>query len=259
MIEKKTLAPPDKGSCPSWLLEKPIAHRGYHSGNGECPENSLKAFHRAIQKGYAIELDVHLLADKKVAVFHDENLKRMTGSDTRIIDCESRMLKNWRLLGSDQKIPLLEEVLELVRGRVPLLIELKHKGRAGKPEKALIDTLEAYGGPFAVQSFNSSSLDWLMNNAPHITSGQIVGYCENIIHNVTLFLKNLFYDKICHPSFINYDIRWLSTWIINILKRKDIPVIGWTARSMKEYQMARKWCSNIVFEGFDPLLAANYF
>ena len=159
----------------SWLLQHPIAHRGFHSGDQACPENSMKAFRKALQKGFAIELDVQLLSDGKVVVFHDENTKRMTGFNRKIGDCDSHRISKMRLLDSDQHIPLLKAVLDLVKGKVPLFIEIKNKGRVGMLEKALFDILESYDGRFAVQSFNPYSLQWFRINAPFILRGQLSG------------------------------------------------------------------------------------
>jgi glycerophosphoryl diester phosphodiesterase len=244
----------EDGEDSSWLLNTPIAHRGFHSGDAGCPENSMKAFKRAIQKGFAIELDVRLLADNNLAVFHDNNLKRMIGIDREIRTCDSYTVKKWQFFNSDEYIPLLEEVLDIVKGKVPLLIELKNGGRIGKPEKALFDTMEDYDGKYAVQSFNPYSLHWFRDNAPDVVRGQVLGYNrgENLIYNARFFLRNFLFNRASRFNFINYDIRWLPIWGINTIREKGIPIIGWTARSIPEYQRAGKWCDNVVFEGFDP-------
>ncbi|MBE0523340.1 MAG: glycerophosphodiester phosphodiesterase [Methanosarcinales archaeon] len=244
----------EEGEESSWLLNTPIAHRGFHSGDAGCPENSMKAFERAIQKGFAIELDVCLLADNNLAVFHDNNLKRMTGIERDIRSCDSYTVKKLRLFNSDEYIPLFEEVLDIVKGKVPLLIELKNGGRIGKPEKALFETMKDYDGKYAVQSFNPYSLHWFRNNAPDVVRGQVFGYNrgENLIYNARFILKNFLFNRASQFNFINYDIRWLPIWAINTIREKGIPIIGWTARSIPEYQWAEKWCDNVVFEGFDP-------
>ena len=238
----------------SWLLNFPIAHRGFHSGDGECPENSIKAFESSVQKKFSIELDIHLLTDGKLAVFHDNNLKRMTGIDKEISKCDSSMIQKLRLSGSDNQIPLLEDVLDVVNGKVPLLIELKNMRKVGEPEKALFDIMKNYNGNYAVQSFNPYSLHWFRDNAPNVVRGQLMGYCrgENLAYNIRFLLKNFLFNKSSRFNFINYDIRWLPSLVIKRLKMKGIPVIGWTARSIPEYQRAGKWCDNVVFEGFDP-------
>ena len=142
----------------SWLVETPIAHRGYWGKN--APENSLSAFSKAIEKGYAIELDVQLLADNTVVVFHDESLARMTGNDGYLKYLNKEDLKALTLKGSKEKIPTLKEVLALVDGKVPLLIEIKNKHKVGNLEQAVLEELKSYNGEFAVQSFNPYSLSY---------------------------------------------------------------------------------------------------
>lgn len=246
------------GDESSWLFNTPIAHRGYHSIDAECPENSMKAFKCAIQKGFAIELDVRLLADNNLAVFHDNNLKRMTGIDKDIRSYDSSTVKHWRLFNSQEHIPLLEEVLDLVKGQVPILIELKNGGKIGEAENALMDILSDYDGRYAVQSFNPYSLHWFRDNAPDVVRGQVMGYCrgENLAYNARFLLKNFLFNRTSRFNFINYDIRWLPPWAVNRVRKKGIPVIGWTVRSLYEYQWAHELYDNIIFEGFDPAWVA---
>ena len=144
-----------------WLMETYICHRGCHNGKSTCPENSLMAFETAVRKGLAMELDVQLLADGEIAVFHDSNTLRMTGVDTLITSCGAHQLRDMRLMGSDQAIPLLDDVLDLVRGEVPLLIEMKGFGSMGGFAKRILQKLEGYDGPLALQSFNPKALLWL--------------------------------------------------------------------------------------------------
>ena len=150
----------------TWLVETPIAHRGLHSKT--VPENSLLAFSKAIEKGYAIELDVHMLADGTIAVFHDASLARMTGNDGYIKYLNKNDLKALTLKGTKEHIPTLEEALKLIDGRVPVLIEIKNPYKVGKIEQAVIDTLKNYQGEYAVQSFNPYSMGYFKQHAPNI-------------------------------------------------------------------------------------------
>ena len=122
----------------SWLVEIPIAHRGLHDKN--TPENSLAAFSKAIEKGFAIELDVQLLSDDTVVVFHDTSLSRMTGNDGYIKFLNKNDLKVLKLKGTKEHIPTFEEVLNLVDGKTPLLIEIKNSStKVGKLEQKVVD------------------------------------------------------------------------------------------------------------------------
>jgi glycerophosphoryl diester phosphodiesterase len=244
----------DLRSTIEWLLHKPIAHRGLHSGNRECPENSLKAFEQAMQRGFPFELDVHLLADGNVCVFHDPNTKRMTGINRLIKDLSYKDIKQMRLLESDQRIPLLEEVLLLIQGKVPLLIEIKNRGDIGPLESATFKLLSKYSGNYAVVSFNPQTLRWFMKNFTEAQRGQLAGGFKD--KTVPIFrrmlMKNLLYNSISKPHFIGYDVRYLPNIPVAILRKRGFQIIGWTVRSLEELKRVRPFCSNIVFEGLDP-------
>ena len=142
----------------SWLVEQPIAHRGLH--DKDTPENSLAAFSKAIEAGYPIELDVRLIADGTVVVFHDNSLSRLTENDGYIKFLNKEDLKYLTLKDSEEKIPTFEEVLNLVNGQVPLLIEVKNESKVGQLESKVIELLKDYKGEYAVQSFNPYVLEY---------------------------------------------------------------------------------------------------
>ena len=125
----------------NFLLSNLIAHRGYHSLNKSVTENSFPAFMLAIEKGYIIELDLHILKDGNVVVFHDDNLNRMTGVDKNIKDTVYSDIKNLRLQNTNNYIPLFKDVLDLINGRVPIIVEFKYDVKVGLLEKAAMDIL----------------------------------------------------------------------------------------------------------------------
>ena len=126
----------------TWLVETPIAHRGLHDKN--TPENSLSAFAKAVEKGYAIELDVQLLADGTIVVFHDDSLARMTGNDGYIKYLNKDDLKALKLKGSKETIPTFEEALKVIDGRVPVLIEIKNQYKVGKLEQETFRHIQTF-------------------------------------------------------------------------------------------------------------------
>jgi len=193
----------------SWLVNKYIAHRGFH--NEEAPENSLGAFQNAIDKGYAIELDVQLIEDNTVVVFHDELLARATGKDGYLRNLKSENLKDYNLFGTSYTIPTLEEVLKLVDGKTPLLIEVKNTGKVGELESALLKVLENYNGEFAVQSFNPYVLEWFLNNAPHILRGQLSSSFkgEKLSFIKKFILRRMSFNKRNKINFISYEAKSL--------------------------------------------------
>lgn len=236
----------------TWLVETPIAHRGFHDKNN--PENSLAAFARAIEKGYAIELDVQLLADETVVVFHDDSLARMTGNDGYIKYLNKEDLKALSLKGTKETIPTLEEVLKFVDGRVPLLIEIKNKYKVGKLEQKAIDLLKNYKGKYAVQSFNPFSLGYFRQHAPQILRGQLAGYLKNekSLSWISKFLlkRMRFNKKVSQPDFIAYEAAALPNRFVR--KYKNLPLLAWAIKSKEEYLKIVKYCDNIIFEKFDP-------
>ncbi len=235
----------------TWLVETPIAHRGLHDKNS--PENSLGAFSKAIEKGYAIELDVQLLADNTVVVFHDESLARMTGNDGYLKYLSKEDLKALALKGTKETIPTLEQVLKLVNGQVPLLIEVKNKYKVGQLEQALIDVMKNYKGEFAVQSFNPFSLGYFRQHAPNILRGQLSGFFkgEKLGWAKKFALKRMSLNKkVSQPHFISYEAAALPNRFVK--KYKNLPLLAWTVRSKEEYLKTVKYCDNIIFEKFIP-------
>ena len=142
----------------SFLTNKIIAHRGCHDTEKGIPENSMLAFDKAVKRGFIIELDVHILNDGNIIVFHDDNLKRMTGINKNVIDFSYDELKSIKLQNTEERIPLLRDVLNMVNGKVPIIIELKSDAKNGILEKKLIELLNDYYGKFAVKSFNPFSI-----------------------------------------------------------------------------------------------------
>ncbi len=234
----------------TWIVETPIAHRGLHSKG--VPENSLSAFSKAIEKGFAIELDVQLLADKTVVVFHDESLARMTENDGYIKSLNKSDLKALTLKDSKEKIPTLEDVLKLVDGKVPLLVEIKNEHKVGELEQAVIDTLKNYKGEFAVQSFNPHSLAYFKEHAPNVLRGQLgeVTKSSKIGFLARIARKRLSNTNISQPNFISYNVKDLPNRYVN--KHKDLPLIAWTVTSKSDYLSVVKKCDNVIFEDFEP-------
>lgn len=236
----------------SWLFKKPIAHRGFHNPN--APENSLKAYMNAIKMDYAIELDIHMINDGNLIVFHDDNVERMTGVNMDVTDLTMDDINELRLFNTSEKIPLFRELLELVDGQVPLLIEIKDTSKVGVIEESLLSHLEGYSGEYVVQAFNPLRIKWLKNNAPHIIRGQLSGlYTDSDIGFFEKFvLGNLGFNIITKPDFINYEIEGLEKPIVKFLKFMGYPVISWTATDSETYCKALRLSGNVVFEKVNP-------
>ena len=235
----------------SWLVQSPIAHRGLH--DKEHPENSISAFENAINEGYPIELDVQMIADGTVIVFHDDSLSRLTDNDGYVKFLNKSDLDILTLKDSKEKIPTFEEVLDFVAGRTPILIEIKNQGKVGELEKKVVDILKNYKGEYAVQSFNPYVLEYFHKHAPNIIRGQLTGFFkgEKLSFIKKYALKRMLLNKkISKPNFISYEAKRVPNRFIR--KYKSIPLLVWTVRNQSEYLKVVKYCDNVIFEGFEP-------
>jgi glycerophosphoryl diester phosphodiesterase len=239
----------------AWLVRKPIAHRGLHTDDSDVPENSLKACRLAMEAGYGIEVDLQMTADGKAVVFHDHSLKRMTGVDKKINTLTWDEVKELKLMGSQEGIPLFTQLLDLVQGRVPLLIEIKNEGApVGQLEAAVIEDLQHYQGEYAVQVFNPFVLKYFKEHAPHITRGQLASSFkgDGLALYKKFLLRYLLLNHLSAPHFIAYDADTLPGWFANSLRQKGLYLLAWTVKSETAARRARELYDNIIFEGFTP-------
>ena len=151
-----------------------FAHRGLHDDNHRIPENSMTAFRLAVEKGYGIELDVHLTRDRQIVVHHENSLKRLCGEDKLISETPMGELLGMRLIDTDERIPTLAEVLDLVRGQVPLIIEVKSDHPGNVALAASLNTqMQRYRGAWCVESFDPLMMRWFKKHAPSVVRGQL--------------------------------------------------------------------------------------
>lgn len=233
----------------SFLTEKMFAHRGLW--DKDTPENSLSAFKKAIDAGYGIELDVSPIEDGTPVIFHDTKMSRMTGKDKYIQNLTKEELATTTLLSTTETIPTLEQVLKLVDGKVPLLIEIKSQEKVGDLEKRVLKLLKAYKGEYAVQSFNPYTLKWFYQNAPKIWRGQLASYFKGVRLGLIkkLVLRRLGMKKSTHQNFVSYDVDNLpNIWT----KKLEIPLLSWTIRNQKDYVKAIQYSDNVIFENYIP-------
>ncbi len=236
-----------------WLIKTPIAHRGLHNINASIPENSLPAFEKAVKKNFPVEMDVRILKDDTVVVFHDLSLERLTGINSLLGSMSSSALNEISLLNTKEKIPTLNEVLALINGRVPALIEIKNEGKTGHLEPELLKILKNYKGEFAVQSFNPFSLFWFKKNAPGIPRGQLSsgsGFLKTGIFK-EMIISYMFNRKV-KPHFISFDINSFTELKIAGLRKKGIPILSWTIKNNEDLKKAKKYSDNYIFELINP-------
>lgn len=230
-----------------WLLNRPVAHRGLWDET--VPENSLVSYERACAAGYPIEIDVHLTRDGEIVILHDDDLKRLCGVEGLVADKTLAELKQLRLLGSEETVPLLSEALKAVRGRVPFLIEIKGDANRGLEEK-LVSMLRAYRGEFAIQSFNPFILKKIRKLAPDFLRGILATwYYPAMPKWKQAFLRSLKSCMFAKPDFVSYDVNHLPN---KYVAAKKLPLLCWTVRSVPAQRKAKSLGGNIIFENFIP-------
>lgn len=228
---------------------KLVAHRGLHNAAGGVPENSMTAFQRAIDRGHAIELDIRITADNQLVVFHDATLERMTGVPGVVDQWVLADLKKLRLLGTEERIPTVDEMLELVNGQVPLLIEIKNdkSQEVGRLEPLLMERLARYQGSFILESFSPEVLVWLHRHAPQYIRGQL-GDLSKEDPKLANYSKYLLFNPLTKPDFIAFNIRSIDYKLRLACKKHDVPLLGWTIRTQEDLKRARRLCDGIIYE-----------
>lgn len=244
-----TKATPIEDGSLEWIVNTKISHRGLHNKN-DIPENSLKAFENSIDKNVVIELDVQLSKDKEVVVFHDYNLERMTGSNKNVDELDYIDILDLKLLNTNEYIPTLKEVLELVDGKVPLLIEIKNEEKVGVLESEVYNIIKNYKGDIAVQAFNPFVLSWFKSNAPEIPRGQLSGsFNDSDLPGYKKFLlRNLLLNFESKPAFIAYEVDYLPKAVVKLQRNRNIPILGWTVKSSTDLEKVKENCDNIIYE-----------
>lgn len=232
------------------------AHRGLWNAAEGVPENSLPAFARAAEQGYAIELDIQITKDGRIVVFHDDTMKRMCGNEGKISDYTYEELQQFHLGDSTEKIPLLREVLQTVDGRVPLLIEIKMPGLSTAVCAEFQKEMEGYTGMFCMESFNSLALRWCRRHMPQTLRGQLSGRFskDDKVHLILrIMARHLMLNFIGKPDFIAYDHRYADCpgFLIDRMLFRT-PAFAWTVKDEHVYNRTRKKFDAAIFEHFHP-------
>ena len=232
------------------------AHRGLH-GNG-IPENSMAAFRAALEKGYGIELDIHLMADGELAVIHDTSLKRTAGVDVKITDLTTADLENYPLEGTEEKIPLFSQGLELYAGKAPLIIELKADGNHRALVEAACRAMEGYTGAYCMESFDPRCILELKKNHPQVIRGQL---SENFLRSdvklnpaLKFAMTHNLLNFATKPDFVAYDFGTRRTTPSNFICRRiwDMQGVTWTLRNTDDHDQALKEDWLPIFEHYEP-------
>ena len=225
-----------------FLKKTVIAHRGIFD-NLKVPENSVKSFIDAINKNYGIEFDIHLTKDNKIVVFHDDKLSRMTNKNGFIKDYTFEELKKTKLLNTKYYIPSLEEVLDLVDGKVPILIEIKYDYKKKLLCKELIKVLDNYKGEFAIQSFDPSIVSYFRFHKNSYLRGLLL--YDKKDDKFKRICNTILSIPICKPDFLSINKSMIDYKNIKRFnKKKDVFV--WTIKSKKELEKYYDMCDNVI-------------
>jgi len=233
-----------------------FAHRGLHGS--DVPENSLPAFEKAVRHGYGIELDVHLTADRRLVVLHDHNMQRMCGADGVVEKMTMQQLGVLRLNGTNEAPPELREVLRLVGGRVPLLIEIKSKTVLPSVAPALHKSLSGYRGAVLIESFNPFEIGYFRGTAlPHGQLSCVQKPEKDIglkMHLLYFMQRHFLCNCISRPQFIARELTSSLTPALQVLHRLfKTPLLAWTATDEAHAEEAsRQHYDGLIFEGFFP-------
>jgi glycerophosphoryl diester phosphodiesterase len=240
----------------TWIKERTIAHRGLHSLDKKVPENSIRAFELAIEKNYGIEMDINVLKDGTVVVFHDHHLKRLVPGRTEMLsELNYEDIKELRILETEQKISTLKEVLGMVDGRVPLLIELKPLGDNKLLCENFWKTIKDYKGVYGIHSFSPGIVKWFKNNHPEVIRGQITEYFRDNhkMKRISKYLmRSMFFNRITKPDFVNYGIKDLPNKYCDKAFKKGMCIIAYASQSQEQFDMVKEHYNNSVFEYFIP-------
>lgn len=215
-----------------------FAHRGLHRWP-EIPENTLTAFAAALELGAGIECDLRLTADNRVAVYHDVDGNRLSGRDRRLIDCTAADLREWDVAG--KPIPMIEDLLRLVDGRVPLLLEAKVAGpEFWRMAHALRHALKDYRGRFGIMSFDPRVSRWLKTNEPGWQRGLV-------IRDSLPAFKRWAALKLADPTFASVQVPALGKpWVARL--RQRMPVHSWTSRTREDADKVRAFADAAIWE-----------
>lgn len=234
-----------------------FAHRGLHTEDGEAPENSLASFERAKLAGYGVELDIQFTADRQIVVFHDKDLSRMCDVNKRVDSLTYDELKELTLQGGQERIPLLQDALEVLDD-TPVLCEIKSYGANADTSlcKDAWPLLEQYKGPLCIESFNPFMVRWFRKNQPQVIRG-ILSTCYDDVDEVTFWqgvaLGALMTNFLTKPDFVAYDYQYRNKFPFVLCRSLFRPMTAaWTITDKEQETTALKTFDTCIFEQYYP-------
>ena len=237
------------GNFETWIYSTPFANKGLH--DKDAPENSIAAVKKAIEKGYGVYLDARILADNTIVVFSDQALGRMTDRDGFIHHCTLNDLPDLTLGDTKETVPTLVEILDIVDGQVPVIVNLKSIDSFGM-EKYVWKILQTYSGDYAVASANPYSLEWFKLNAPKVKRGQVSSFYKHSylpLATRIAYKKMKLNDTVSEPNFIIYDSSDLPNRFAK--KYKNLPLLANHVHDEQTLEKAKKYAKNFIFENIE--------
>lgn len=251
------LVAPARGceSTKAIFMHRNLAHRGLHTADKSVPENSLAAFKAAVEAGYGIELDLQFSKDEQIVVFHDDTLNRVCGVDGRVDAYTYDELSAMSLCNTQERIPLFSDVLELVNGRVPLLVEFKNGPKNNLLCEKTLPMLRAYKGDFCIESFSPFIVQWFRKNAPDILRGQLSAPFSEMKGegpNYQMFLlSHCLTNFLARPHFIAYHVNKKSL-CVKLADCLGAMRFSWTVRPDCDLEHLKTVNDSLIFELYRP-------
>lgn len=230
------------------------AHRGLHDNHSDAPENSMKAFQKAVDAGYGIEMDIQLTKDKIPVVFHVETLNRMCGVEGKVWEFTYEELQKLTLAESEERIPKFEDVLALVGGKVPLIVEYKLDVPSTEVCEIADPMLQAYNGIYCIESFHPFAVKWYREHRPEVIRGQLSQdfskqekYKGKFIY---WLLSNLLTNVLTRPDFIAYNHKDADMFSRKVCSLMGALPVAYTIKSQEEYEKAKDQFELFIFDSF---------
>lgn len=230
------------------------AHRGLHDNHSDAPENSMKAFKKAVDAGYGIEMDIQLTKDKIPVVFHDETLNRMCGVEGKVWEFTYEELQKLTLAESEERIPKFEDVLALVGGKVPLIVEYKLDVPSTEVCEIADPMLQAYNGIYCIESFHPFAVKWYREHRPEVIRGQLSQdfskqekYKGKFIY---WLLSNLLTNVLTRPDFIAYNHKDADMFSRKVCSLMGALPVAYTIKSQEEYEKVKDQFELFIFDSF---------
>lgn len=252
------LIAPERGADFAPFAAYDYAHRGLHDLERGVPENSLPAFAAAAEHGYGMEFDLQLTKDNYVVVHHDNRILRSCEADKIIGEMDLAELRQYRLFGTEEHVPLFSEVLETVAGRTPLIIELKGYQTPEELCPRVMKELEGYAGLYCVESFDPRIVKWFRDHRPELVRGQLMerleaGQENELTRTQAFFGRHMCTNYLTRPHFEAYDFHNRDSLSLPLARRIfHMQEVSWTIRTPEDHKRAKDMGNLSIFEGFRP-------